>query len=142
MAPGRGARADESGAASGVAPESAPEAVVDRQEVFDFCFMKIPKNAARSAKQRLVLFRLAGRDVALGPEHEVTKKGKEKKGVEHHVFRDAGIESHLHEAFVAAMLIKRFYTVEAEAESPASLKRRPTQPMPRSPTVSPAAPER
>jgi len=98
---------------------------VDRQQVIDFCYLTPSSDPSRSSKQRLVLFKLAGREVADGPEGERDEKGNQLKGVEHHVLRDVAIHDHLRSTFLSTILMERFYTVEATVESPAALAHRP-----------------
>lgn len=104
-----------------------PTPAVDRKQVLDFCYMAPKKGAlGRSQKQRLVMFKLAGRDVANGPEKELNEKGKEIEGVQHYVLRDLDIHDHLRSAFVPSFVMERFYTVEAAVESPKAIERRST----------------
>ncbi|MET0792118.1 MAG: hypothetical protein ABW061_11405 [Polyangiaceae bacterium] len=96
----------------------------DRAEVLDFCYMPIKRAGSHSHKQRLVLFELAGRDIAAGPEQERNEKGDVIPGVQHHVMSDVGIDSHLRSVYLSTYLMKRFYTVEAHTESPPTLSKK------------------
>ena len=105
-----------------LAPVAATPAPVDRGEVRDFCFMKIPKDSSRYQKQRVVLFGMAGEDVVEGPEAEENAKGETLKGVERHVLRDVGFHSHARNVFLATFPMDRFFTVNALVDSPAVLR--------------------
>ncbi len=96
----------------------------DRKEVLDFCYMPIKHGATHSHKQRLVLFELSGRDVAVGAEEEHDEKGQVIAGVQYHVMSDVGIDSHLRSVYLSTYLMKRFFTVEAHTESPAALAKK------------------
>jgi hypothetical protein len=114
-----------SASAESAAEPAATEPPVDHKEVLDFCYMSMPRSTTRSQKQRLVLFGLAGREVAFGPEQELDDKGNAIKGVEHHVLRDVGIDSHARSVFRSGILMDRFFTVEASIESPKQLAHKP-----------------
>ena len=109
-----------------VTPPLSTAPAVDKKEVLDFCYMPIKRGGKHSHKQRLVLFGLAGREVAFGPEQELNEKGEVIPGVEHHVLRDTQIDSHLRSVYLSTYLMKRFYTVEAHTESPKTLTKKAT----------------
>ncbi len=98
---------------------------VDRGEVIDFCYLPSSTDTTRSHKQRLVLFKLAGRAVADLPEDELDEKGKVIAGRRHFVMRDAGMHDHIRSVFLSTVLMDRFYTVEASVESPQGVARKP-----------------
>ena len=98
--------------------EVVPPAV-DRKQVTDFCYMTIKRSKQRSHKQRLVLFQLAGRDLAFAAEPEHNEKGDVV--AQHRVLQNVAIDGHLKSTFLSSVLLDQFYTVEAGVESPASL---------------------
>lgn len=106
------------------AQQAAQTASAGSSTVLDFCYMPIKRGGTHSHKQRLVLFSLAGRDVAFGPEQELNEKGQPIPGAEHRVLRDVQIDSHLRSTFLSTYLMKRFYTVEADTESPQGLSKK------------------
>ncbi|HEV8548011.1 MAG TPA: hypothetical protein VGQ57_03265, partial [Polyangiaceae bacterium] len=98
---------------------------VDRKEVIDFCYLAPSSDPTRSQKQRLVIFKLAGREIADGPERELDDKGKVIDGRQHFIMRGAGMHDHLRSVFLSTVLMERFYTVEASVESPKALAKKP-----------------
>src|SRR6185312_14482295 len=85
----------------------------DRKEVLDFCFMTPRKDESRYQKQRVVIFGVAGEDVATAPEAQYDDRGNRIQGGDLHVFRDVDMSRHLQEVFSQTYPMKRLYTVEA-----------------------------
>ena len=110
--------------APAVATPAMPAPSVDQKEVLDFCYMPIKRGGSHSHRQRLVLFALSGRDIAFQPEKELNEKGEVISGAEHHVLEDVQIDSHLRSVYLSTYLMKRFFTVDAHTESPASLAKK------------------
>jgi len=121
---------------------AVPPPTVDRGEVRDFCYMKVPRDTTRYHKQRLVLFGMAGEEAINGPEAEENAKGEALKGVERHVLREVNFHSHARNVFLSTFPLERFYMVNALVDSPDALKNHalvPDAEMIRAATVDPFA---
>ncbi len=86
--------------------------------VIDLCQIPAPHADGGYAKQRVVIFDLAGEEVTNEPEREVDDRGQELPGVQHHVFRTISAHNHLRNVFFGTFPMERLHSVPAKVVGP------------------------